>query len=63
MVQLACGITTDADLNGLPDTTDVAFPAPQNVFLYLITGENLLGEGPLGPANATPPRIHDNPCP
>jgi hypothetical protein len=63
MTQLACGIASDADSDGLPDTTDPLVPAAQAGFYYLVTGNNLQGEGPLGPAGATPPRTNDAQCP
>lgn len=63
MTRLACRIATDANSNGLPDTTDADLPEALSVFTYLVTGNNLLGEGPLGGSESTPPRIHDGPCP
>jgi len=60
--QLACGITTDANFNQLPDTTDIDDPGAA-VFVYLVTGRNGIGEGPLGTLGATPTRINDGPCP
>ncbi len=62
-IQLVCGSTTDADSDGLPDTTDSQSPPPNDGFYYLVTGTNLEGEGPLGPPGAMPPRIHDGQCP
>jgi hypothetical protein len=61
--QLACGISTDADTNGLPDFPDPSIPGPGSIAYYLVTGRNLLGEGPLGPPASVPPRINDSQCP
>ncbi len=61
--QLACGIDTDANTNGLPDTTDAASPPPSDGYIYLVTGKNLTGEGPLGPAGVQPIRFNDSQCP
>jgi hypothetical protein len=63
MTQLACEIATDADADDLPDTTDGALPPLGNGFLYLVTAENLSGEGRLGPPGATPIRLLDAHCP
>jgi hypothetical protein len=62
-IQLACGINTDANTNGLADTTDASLPVLGSVFYYLVTAKNLVGEGPLGPAGVTPARINDLQCP
>jgi hypothetical protein len=63
LVQLACGIDSDGDSNGLPDTLDTD-PAPtDDAFIYLVTATNLTGEGPIGPADNDPLRIHDGQCP
>ena len=32
-------------------------------FVYLVTAENRMGEGPLGTAGASPPRVIDTQCP
>jgi len=61
MVQLACGIATDSDSDTLPDTEDALAPAAGQAFFYLVTGWNLIGEGPLGAG--TPARIPDAQCP
>jgi FG-GAP repeat protein len=61
--KLACGINTDSDNDQHPDTLDPAIPAAGVTFFYLVTGENLTGEGPLGPPAALPPRINDSQCP
>jgi len=63
MAQLACEIATDADADDLPDTTDGGLPPLGDAFLYLVTAENLAGEGPLGPPGAVPPRVLDAHCP
>ncbi len=60
---LTCGMTTDADVDELPDTIDAALPPAGDGFFYLVTGENLTGEGPLAPAAATPRRLNDGQCP
>jgi hypothetical protein len=60
---LECGISTDADMDGLPDTLDSTIPGVGTVLYYLVTGRNLLGEGPLGPPGSEPPRINDLQCP
>jgi Tol biopolymer transport system component len=62
-IQLACGSTTDGDSDGLPDMTDSQSPPAGDGFYYLVTGRNLEGEGPLGPAGALPPRVNDAQCP
>jgi hypothetical protein len=63
MTTLACAIVTDADLDDRPDATD-ATPAPvSDVLFYLVTAENLTGEGPLGPPGAVPARVLDEHCP
>ena len=61
--QLACGINTDADLDQLPDTADAALPPAADAYVYLVTGINLNGEGPIGPASAVPQRVNDAQCP
>jgi len=61
--KLACGITTDADSDGLPDTMDSSSLPVGGAFYYLVTGRSLAGEGPLGPFDAAPPRINDSQCP
>jgi hypothetical protein len=63
MTQLACGITTDSNANGLPDTTDPSLPPLGDGYFYLVTSRNLTGEGPLGTLGAAPPRINDGQCP
>jgi len=63
MTQLACGIATDSNANQLPDTTDATIPPAGETWFYLVTGENQQGEGPLQPAGAVPPRLHDGQCP
>jgi len=63
MTQLACEIATDADTDDLPDTTDAALPPAGDAYFYLVTAENLAGEGPLGPPGAVPPRVLDAHCP
>jgi hypothetical protein len=63
MAKLACGITSDIDADGLPDTEDGAQPSVDQPFFYLVTSINFLGEGPLGPPGTVPPRIHDDQCP
>ena len=63
MVQVVCGTRQDADGDGLPDATDAYLPALGDASFYLVTGENLTGEGPLGPPGAWPPRIHALQCP
>jgi hypothetical protein len=63
MTTLACEISTDADADELPDTTDATAVPTGDVFFYLVTAENLTGEGPLGPAGAVPPRVLDAHCP
>ena len=57
------GINADANTNGLPDTSDATVPDLDSVLYYLVTAENLTGEGPLGPAGAPIPRINDLQCP
>ena len=63
MTRLACHIATDADVDGLPDLADDSDPATGEAFAYLVTGNNLLGEGPLGGDVKTPVRLNDQPCP
>ena len=63
MTQLACAIQTDADMDQLPDTTDDNVPVSRDGYTYLISGNNVNGEGPLGPVNADPLRVHDAQCP
>jgi hypothetical protein len=63
MTQLACGIFTDADENGLPDTTDTDPVPTGDGFIYLVTGTNLHGEGPIGSSDNDPVRINDAQCP
>ena len=63
MTAWACGIETDADADGLPDTLDADSPAAGTGFFYLVTGENATGEGPLGPEGAVPARVLDSQCP
>jgi hypothetical protein len=63
MTTLACEISTDADADELPDTTDATAVPAGDVFFYLVTAENLTGEGPLGPPGAVPPRVLDAHCP
>ena len=60
---IECAITTDADSNGLPDTTDADTPGDGETFFYLVTGISVFGEGPLAPDTASPPRINDLQCP
>ena len=38
-------------------------PPQGDGWLYLVTGKNLNGEGPLGPLDAVPFRINDDQCP
>jgi Tol biopolymer transport system component len=59
---LACGINADSNANRLPDTVDPEIPGPGVAFFYLVTGTNLAGEGPLGPAGI-PLEINDSQCP
>ncbi len=61
--KLACGINTDADMDGLPDTSDVTSPPSGGAFYYLVTGRNLTGEGPLAALGSMPPQINDSQCP
>ncbi|HXV75038.1 MAG TPA: integrin alpha, partial [Candidatus Polarisedimenticolaceae bacterium] len=56
-----CALNTDADGDGLPDTVDSQTPSPGEGYLYLVSGRNLSGEGPLGPLPAA--RINDGQCP
>ena len=64
MTQLACGIATDADADQLPDYDDAGpNPAMGDARFYLVTASNALGEGPIGPPGAQPPRINDLQCP
>jgi Tol biopolymer transport system component len=63
MTQLYCGIDSDADSDGLPDTTDSGVPGLWDAYFYLVTGANSTGEGPLGPSPAILPRILDAQCP
>jgi hypothetical protein len=63
MIMLDCSTALDSDGDSLPDTTDPALPAINDGFYYLVTGENGSGEGPLGPLDALPPRVHDAQCP
>ncbi len=63
MVQLACGIDTDADTDTLPDTTDPDPAAVGDGYYYLVTGSNNTGEGPIGPATANALRVNDAQCP
>jgi hypothetical protein len=63
MTQLACEIATDSDTDQMPDTADAASPAPGTGYFYLVTAENLSGEGRLGPPGAVPPRLLDAHCP
>jgi hypothetical protein len=58
-----CSVSTDADGDDRPDTTDATPVTPGQAFFYLVTAENLTGEGPLGPAGAVPPRLLDLQCP
>ncbi len=57
----ACGITTDADTDMLPDTTHAGTPPAGDAFFYLVTGWNLTGEGPLGPPGYA--GVNDAQCP
>jgi hypothetical protein len=61
MTQLACSSTSDFDSDLMPDFTDIGTPPLDDAFLYLVTGRNLAGEGPLG--SAAPIRINDSQCP
>jgi hypothetical protein len=63
LTQLACGITTNEDGDQLPDTTDPAVPPAGDGYLYIVSGKNLTGEGPIAPDGATPPRVNDLQCP
>jgi hypothetical protein len=63
MSMLACGIETDVDSDGLPDTQDIDPLPAGDGFFYLVTGQNSTGEGPLGPQSAVKPRILDAQCP
>ncbi|HET6372621.1 MAG TPA: integrin alpha, partial [Candidatus Polarisedimenticolia bacterium] len=63
MTQLACTVNADADQDGKPDMVDASTPAPGSIYFYLVTGRNLTGEGPLGPAESDPPLINDSQCP
>jgi hypothetical protein len=45
------------------DTTDDTEPPLGDVLFYLVTAENVTGEGPLGPPGAVPPRVLDLHCP
>ena len=63
MTAVACGIDTDADMDGLPDDQQFGDPPPGEGFFYLVTAENLNGEGPLGTLGGAIPRINDQPCP
>jgi hypothetical protein len=63
MTQLACGVNDDANGNQLPDLTDAASPPGIDGFTYLVTAENINGEGPLGPEGHTPARLNDQQCP
>lgn len=62
-VKLSCGINTDADSDGLPDTTDAATPSPGQAFAYVVTGKNLQGESLLGITHGANTRLNDAPCP
>jgi hypothetical protein len=63
MTRLACHLINDGDADGLPDTTDTEIPAVGEPFAYLVTGNNLLGDGPLGGSTTTRLRLNDGPCP
>ncbi len=64
MAQLACGYLADADGDLRPDYDEIDTPplAGEALF-YLVTAENLLGEGPLGPPGLVPARVNDLQCP
>jgi len=53
MPALSCGVTTDADADGLPDTIDASMPLQGKCFGYLVSARNATGEGPLEPAGAS----------
>jgi hypothetical protein len=57
------GINTDADSDGLPDTTDATNPSPGEAFAYVVTGKNLQGESLLGITHGASTRLNDAPCP
>jgi hypothetical protein len=61
--KLSCGINTDADSDGLPDTTDAATPLPGQTFAYVVTGKSLHGESLLGITHGANTRLNDAPCP
>jgi hypothetical protein len=63
LMTATCAFKTDTNGNGLPDTLDPADPAGGEVFVYLVTGENRLGEGPLVQPLTGVPRENDDPCP
>jgi len=53
----------DDDSNSLPDLADNDVPAPGEAFVYLVTGENHVGEGPIGSSGSGPTRLNDGECP
>lgn len=61
--KLSCGINTDADSDGLPDTTDATTPSPGQAFAYVVTGKNLHGESLSGITHGANSRLNDAPCP
>ncbi|MGD8497160.1 MAG: Ig-like domain-containing protein [Gemmatimonadales bacterium] len=62
-VQLDCGIATNHDADMLPDTLDDELPLPNEIFTYLVTANNALGESTLGTRGMAPARINDGACP
>jgi hypothetical protein len=63
MTKLACGIGTDSDDDTMPDTPDATVPPMGEAFIYIATGVNVTGEGPLGPPDQSPARVNDAQCP
>jgi len=63
MSQRGCGVSGDADMDGLPDRTDAGSPAPGDGYFYLVTGANMAGEGTLGPSLGAAWRLNDAQCP